>query len=66
MEKSVLAIPFAHPYFHFGVMHPVVRALSRLSEKPSFATIVQGVIVLILRGLHVLALTGHHQAEHTI
>jgi hypothetical protein len=23
---------------HFGVLHPVARALSRLSEEPSFAT----------------------------
>jgi hypothetical protein len=30
-------------FFHFGVLHAVARALSRLSEKPSFATIVQGV-----------------------
>jgi hypothetical protein len=29
--------------FHFGVLHPVARALSRLSGKPSFAITVQGV-----------------------
>jgi hypothetical protein len=29
--------------FHFGVLHPAARALSRLSEKPSFETTVQGV-----------------------
>jgi hypothetical protein len=27
--------------FIFGALHPVVRALSRLSEEPSFATTVQ-------------------------
>jgi hypothetical protein len=29
--------------FIFGVLHPVAHALSRLSEKPSLATTVQGV-----------------------
>jgi hypothetical protein len=48
--------------FHFGVLHPVVRALSRLSGKPSFTTSVQGVYCT----LHVSAFTGHHHAEHTI
>jgi hypothetical protein len=29
--------------FYFGVLHPVARALSRLSEEPSFTTTVQDV-----------------------
>jgi hypothetical protein len=34
--------------FDFGVLHPVARALSRLSgKKPSFATTVQGVYCIL-------------------
>jgi hypothetical protein len=42
-------------YFHFGVLHPVARALSRLS------TTVQGVYCT-----YVSAFIGHPQAEHTL
>jgi hypothetical protein len=46
---------------HFGVLHPVARALSRLLKDPSFATTVQGVY-----RIYISALTGHHQVEHNI
>jgi hypothetical protein len=34
-------------YFYFGVLHPVVRILSRLLEEQSFATIFQGVYFIL-------------------
>jgi hypothetical protein len=53
--------------FRFGAVHPVTRALSRLSGK----TILRNncsrrLFYFIPRLLHVSAFTGHHQAEHTI
>jgi hypothetical protein len=38
--------------FYFGVLHPVVRALSRLWEEPSLATTVQGVYLYLSRNKH--------------
>jgi hypothetical protein len=38
----------------------------RQSEEPAFATTVQGVDFPYIPPLHVSALTGHLQAEHTI
>jgi hypothetical protein len=54
--------------FHFGVLHPIARTLSRLSEEPPIATTLQGVyfILYIFLPLYVSALVGHLQAEYTI
>jgi hypothetical protein len=51
--------------FHFGVLHPDARALSRLSGKPSFATTVQGVYCIYTStatcfGPHWLSSGGTH------
>jgi hypothetical protein len=51
--------------FHFGVLHPVARALSRLSGKPSFATTAQGVYCIYTAtatcfGLHWPSSSGTH------
>jgi hypothetical protein len=35
--------------FYFGVLHPVVRILSRSLEEPSFATIFQGVYFILVK-----------------
>jgi hypothetical protein len=52
-------------FFYFGVLHPVVLTLSRLSEELFLATTLQGVyfIYFIYLPLHVSILAGHLQAE---
>jgi hypothetical protein len=52
---------------HSGDLHPVARALSRLSGKTVLHNnCSRRLLYFIPRPLHVSAFTGHHQVEHII